>query len=346
MMLMGLSALVSGQGKAVLDFPVPEAYYAFKAVSPIVIDGKIDEAAWSAASWSNSFVDIEGDKKPLPHFDTKMKVLWDDSCLYFAAKMEEPHLWGTITEDESIIYFDNDFEIFLDPDGDNHCYYEFEINTLGADWDLFLNYPYNDGGQPVTSWDIKGLKSAVYCEGTVNDAGDIDTAWYVEVAMPWRSLITFSGKKRNPITGDIWRMNFSRVQYDLDIQDGGYLKRKDSLTGKTLPERNWVWSPQHEINMHNPETWGYLVFADKGTDTTVYPDPDFHKKLYLVKLYRQQYRYKWRADTFATKAEQLTKDLPWPVEIETNSEQFFIKIKGEQGVWYIDHKRRIWRREW
>ena len=27
-------------------------------------------------------------------------------------------------------------------------------------------------------------------------------------------------------------------------------------------ESNWVWSPQYQIAMHQPETWGYVQFAD------------------------------------------------------------------------------------
>ena len=36
---------------------------------------------------------------------------------------------------------------------------------------------------------------------------------------------------------------------------GAYRKPAD------IKEDNWVWSPQHEIDMHIPERWGYLEFA-------------------------------------------------------------------------------------
>lgn len=42
----------------------------------------------------------------------------------------------------SIIYQDNDFEVFLDPDGDNLMYYEVEVNAAGQVWDLLLVKPY------------------------------------------------------------------------------------------------------------------------------------------------------------------------------------------------------------
>ena len=91
-----------------------------------------------SAPWTNSFVDIEGDLKPKPYHDTKAKMLWDENYFYFAALMEEPHVWGKLTDRDAVIYKDNDFEIFLDPDGDTHNYYELEVNALGTEWDLIL----------------------------------------------------------------------------------------------------------------------------------------------------------------------------------------------------------------
>ncbi len=56
--------------------------------------------------------------------------------------MEEPRPWAELTLHDSVIYKENDFEVFIDPDGDNHNYYEIEINALGTVWDLFLAKPY------------------------------------------------------------------------------------------------------------------------------------------------------------------------------------------------------------
>ena len=72
-------------------------------------------------------------------------MLWDDTYLYVGALLEEPHVWATLTQHDSVIFHDNDFEVFIDPDGDNHEYCEIEINALNTEWDLFLNKPYRDG---------------------------------------------------------------------------------------------------------------------------------------------------------------------------------------------------------
>ena len=69
-------------------------------------------------------------------------MLWDDTYFYIGAELVEPHLWATLTQHDSVIFHDNDFEVFIDPNGDNHEYYEFEINALGTGWDLLLPRPY------------------------------------------------------------------------------------------------------------------------------------------------------------------------------------------------------------
>jgi len=38
--------------------------------------------------------------------------------------MEDPKPWASQVLHDSVIFKDNDFEIFIDPDGDNHNYYE------------------------------------------------------------------------------------------------------------------------------------------------------------------------------------------------------------------------------
>ena len=101
-----------------------------------MVDGKMDEPIWEKVQWTDSFVDIEGNLKPLPFLDTKVKMLWDDTYFYFGVQMEEPHIWATLTERDAVIFRDNDFEIFLDPEGDTHNYYELEVNAFETEWDL------------------------------------------------------------------------------------------------------------------------------------------------------------------------------------------------------------------
>lgn len=225
------------------------------------IDGLMEEGQWDKAVWSDYFIDIEGTMKKPPRLNTRMKLLWDRHYLYVAAELEEPHLWATLTDRDAIIYRDNDFEVFIDPDGDGLNYYELEINAFGTEFDLFLNKPYNKKGKANIGWDIEGLKTGVSCSGTINDPSDKDTRWTVEIAIPWEAFT--SNKNALPCNGDTWRMNFSRVQWELDVSNDGYTKKLNPETGKPMHENNWVWSPQGVINMHIPEKWGFVEFTGK-----------------------------------------------------------------------------------
>lgn len=207
------------------------------------------------APWTDEFVDIEGDQKPPPRFRTRAKMMWDDQFFYIAAEMEEPHVWGTLTEHDSVIFQDNDFEVFIDPDGDAARYFEFEINALNTTWDLYLGKAYRDGGPADNSWETYAT-TAVKVQGTLNDPNDTDQGWTLEIAFPWECFTENGGMPCPPRPGDTWRVNFSRVEWVTDIVDGRYEKRAG------LPEDNWVWTPQGVIDMHQPEHWGYVEFVD------------------------------------------------------------------------------------
>ena len=190
---------------------------------------------------------------PKPRFRTRVKMLWDDTYLYVGAELEEPDVWATLTEHDSVIFRDNDFEVFLNPTGDGLNYFEFEINALNTGWDLFLPKPYRQKGHADNSWEIPGLRSAVAIQGTLNNSRDRDRGWSVELAFPWSAFTGRSGAKR-PEPGGVWRMNFSRVEWRVRPVDDRYEK----LPG---PEDNWVWSPQGIVDMHLPDRWGFVRFV-------------------------------------------------------------------------------------
>ena len=239
---------------------LPKHYIVNKINDQINIDGRDDELAWNNAIYTDDFIDIEGSK--IPSQKTNVKMLWDEKFLYVFAKLYENHIWGDITKRDEVIYYNNDFEVFINPNDDVFSYGEIEINALGTEWDLFLNRPYRLKGKADSSWDINGLKSAVDMSGTLNDPNDLDDYWTVEIAIPLKEIekLNTSGKDEKVISGDVWRINFSRVNWDFEINNGVYSRKKEN--GKYLPEYNWVWSPQGIINMHVPENWGYLVFSE------------------------------------------------------------------------------------
>jgi hypothetical protein len=271
-----------------LGYVPPKGYVCYRATQPVPIDGRLDGPAWRDAPWTDDFVDIEGDKKAKPRYRTRVKMLWDDEYFYVGAELEEPHVWATLTKHDSYIFKeDNDFEVFIDPDGDSHEYFEFEINARNTGWDLFLPRPYRDGGRPLDNWDITGLKTAVHVDGTLNDPTDTDKAWSVVMAFPWRVLAEMAAHKGPPHDGEQWRVNFSRVQWRHDIVEGKYLRKKKE---DGFPEDNWVWSPQGVVDMHQPELWGYVQFSTGKPGTVAFrPDEAGPARFVLYRIYRAQH---------------------------------------------------------
>lgn len=296
---------LSGISGSAQNLPAPRSYVAYKTSDSIKIDGLGDEASWQKVAWTEDFIDIEGEK--IPEYRTRVKMLWDDQYLYFYAKLEEPQVWATLKQRDTVIFYNNDLEVFIDPDGDTHNYYEFELNALNTVWDLFLVKPYREPAPIIDSWDIKGLKTAVNIMGSLNNADDTDKGWSVEIAMPWE-VLKEANNNEIPIN-DFWRINFSRVNWDYEVKNGHYSRKKDT-EGNFLPEHNWVWSPQWVVNMHEPEKWGYVYFSSKEVgekdDFSIPPDEKIRWLLY--KLYRTQKQYYHEHQEWANSIPQLLKE--------------------------------------
>jgi hypothetical protein len=272
------------------EIVTPKQYIITKTNENLVIDGKGNESSWEKALFSDSFIDIEGVKTP--KFDTKIKMLWDDQYFYVYAQMEEPHIWGNLRNRDTIIYYNNDFEVFISPSGTTRNYGEIEINSLGTIWDLLLDKPYRDGGNPNNHWNLDNLKSAIHIEGTLNNYNDVDSLWTVELAIPMDALLELRyGRRLSIKEGRQWRINFSRVEWDFDIINNTY-RRKKGDDGKYQPEYNWVWSNQNKINMHEPEKWGTVQFTNKSSseNITFIEDEDMIIKQVAYALFRQTKR--------------------------------------------------------
>jgi hypothetical protein len=330
-------------------FTSPKTYTSRFVTVPPSIDGDISDKAWEQAPWTDHFQDIEGDKKQAPAPDTKVKMLWDKSHLYIAAELKEPHIWASLSKHDEIIYYDNDFEVFLDPDNNTHHYFEIEVNALNTILDLYIPKPYRDGGAVLMSWDTPGLRSKVKINGTLNNSSDKDQSWTVEMAIPFKA-VSMGNHERVPADGDLWRVNFSRVQWETEIKNGKYVKKKDSQ-GKTLAENNWVWSPQGVINMHFPERWGYLKFVkdqDAASVSFELPQAEILKK-YLWLVYYRQKEFQRKNKSYASSLEELgveadiaIRDNTAKLEMESTAKQFRANIRsGNNQSISINHEGLI-----
>jgi hypothetical protein len=354
--LLYATILAAAAARASSAFPVPAIEYApsrYAAVRvsyPPVIDGALDDAAWARAGWTGPFQDIEGRLKPQPRFATRAKMAWDDECFYVAAELEEPDLWATLTARDAVIYHENDFEVFIDPDGDTHEYSELEMNALNTVWDLLLVKSYRDGGPAVNAWDIANLRTAVKLDGTLNDPSDEDAGWTLEIAIPWKVLAECAHRSAPPQSGDSWWINFSRVEWRREVVEGRYGKSRDPATGKDLPEDNWVWSPQGLIAMHYPERWGLVTFVEAATDAPELSAEDLLARQALWQLYYAQKGFQEQHGGYAASLDELPPREP-PLAAELRLEacgggyEATFTAPGGVGLYHLRDDGRLWRDE-
>ena len=314
----------------------PRHYVCYRTTEKMKIDGKLNEKAWQKAAPTESFVDISGEGFPTPVYDTKARLLWDDDYLYVSAVLEEPNIVANLTQRDTIIYHDNDFEVFLDPTGDGQCYFEIENNARGVVFDLMLDRAYRSGGNFYIQWNCPGLKLAVSHDGTLNRPNDRDRSWTVEMAIPHKAI---TRNFTNPLqAGNVWRLNFSRVEW---LKKGG-------------PEENWVWTPTGEINMHAPNQWGFLQFSGKtvgnGTDEFNCPyDMDAYKLLWA--LFHAQLDAHGKTGSYASSlaalgvanADLATLPKGSNVEVEATTNQFavYLRVGGTDKTYSVDQNGKF-----
>lgn len=323
----------------------PHSYVAMYTQDSVVIDGKDDDEIWKSATWTELFRDIEGDIRPVPKYRTQVKMAWDDQYLYVFAALEEPHVWANVRNHDEVVFHDNDFEVFMDPDGDSQHYFEIEVNALNTIFDLFLPKPYRDGGSALIPWHASDLRSAIHIDGTINDPGDIDKKWSVELAIPFKNL-TLGNHVRVPKHGEHWRINFSRVEWEFDLNGKSYERKRNPTTNEILPEYNWVWSPQGVINMHYPERWGYLFFSNQLSDGFDIPSSHNIKNLLWLGYYKQKdiwsqkKRYAKSLRELDIPAKTSIDGITYQITCECSERRFLMDIinpaNGER--WSIDEK--------
>ena len=206
----------------------------------ITIDGKLEEPAWQKAQLLQDFAVFWQNRKPKTA--TKARLLWDDKYLYFAADMEDSDLYADVKEHNGRTWENDVFELFFKPSRDKLSYYEFQVNALNTQLELFLSSrgsgAYRRFG-PTTKF---GMESKVQLRGTLNDWQDADTGWTVEGRIPWSGFQVTGGR---PAPGAVWKFALCRYDYS-KAHETPELSSTAPLTG---------------MDFHRYEDYGELKFV-------------------------------------------------------------------------------------
>src|SRR5215210_3993296 len=148
-----------------------------RAASEIKVDGVLDEAAWqTAAVVALKYETRPGENTP-PPVATETLVTYDDGHIYvaFRAHDPDPSAIRAHLSDRDDAFSDDFVGIVLDTFNDERRAFEFFVNPLGVQMDMFID---DVSGNEDASWDT-----------IWSSAGKITADGYaVEIAIPLSSL--------------------------------------------------------------------------------------------------------------------------------------------------------------
>ena len=261
------------------------AYKCKKVATPIRINGDLKKPEWQRCEKSRRFVDAVGGNPGL--YDTRAALMWDKEALYIGFWCEEPYPAATLTERDSLLWVENDLEVFIDG-GDS--YYELELNALNVVYevfyvwqdalmknplfkeerfDVFKNDAKTFGGNfdrtdayfwkginprglrwAYHNWDFPGLETAVKIDGKINDPSVISKGWTAEIKFPWKGFRDLStGHSIPPEAGEVWKL---------------FLGRYEAMSLNAKPTNvGWSWDPIGVADNHNPEKFTEIQISDE-----------------------------------------------------------------------------------
>ena len=171
----------------------------------ITLDGHVNEPAWQTTEWTRWWgnpMGVTGKRSPM----TRAKYLWTPEALYIAVEARDSDVWGTLTERDSNTWEQEVIELFIDADGDRRDYLELQVTPANVVFDARFK-SYRSDLKVARAWNMKGFETAVWVDGTLNERGDQDRAWFVEMKVPAREV---PGAQAPLSEGMRWRFNMFR----------------------------------------------------------------------------------------------------------------------------------------
>ena len=180
------------------------------AAEPVVVDGRLDEAVWTASPPATGFTQNNPEDGSPATERTEVWVAYDDRALYVAALCHDADpakIRRRLGRRDSNT--DSDwFAVLIDPYFDKRSGYVFVANPAGAITDAVLSNDVNEDDSWDGVWENKAA---------VNDQG-----WAIEFRIPFNEI-------RFPKKDDyVWGVNFRRM-----------IRRKNE-------ESSFNWSPKGE----------------------------------------------------------------------------------------------------
>jgi hypothetical protein len=232
-LMSGSEAQAAGQGPGVPRLSV-------KPVDDFEVNGAGDHASWRQAEWT-ALRKRQANGHP---YDTRFKVLYSKTGLYFLMEGTDKKLTATLDQDFMDLWNEDVFEVFIWPDERHPIYLEYEISPLNHELPILVP---NFGGQYLgwRPWhferDRLTRKATTVIGGPKQPQAAIE-GWRAEFFIPYALLKPLQNVP--PKEGTVWRANLYRMDHD----------------GGTTTQ--WDWAPVGP-SFHEYEKFGELHFSAK-----------------------------------------------------------------------------------
>ncbi len=216
-----------------------------RAQGPVVVDGKLNDEAWSKAAVSAPLPSASGAGAADSTGVVTVRSLWDDQNVYFAFEVADDQVGSTYTKRDDELWNQDCVELYLDGKADGKDYLEIQVSPANVVFDALFSSRRTPEWQKAKEHDVPGLLNAVSVQGTINRHDDKDQGYTVEIAVPHSSIPGFAPVPPKP--GSTLRVNFFRI---------------DSRDGKVVGAN--AFGPAGG-DFHDLEKAGTLVFAEPGS---------------------------------------------------------------------------------
>ena len=211
-----------------------------KPVDDFEVTGTGEHAAWRQTEW----VTLRRRQPEAHPYDTRFKMLYSNTGLYFLMEGTDRKLTATMTEDFMDLWNEDVFEVFLWTDERYPVYFEYEISPLNRELSILVP---NFGGQFLgwRPWHYEKdrlTRKATSVTGGPKTSNAAIQGWRAEFFIPYALLRPLQNVPPKP--GTRWRGNFYRMDHD----DG--------------TRTQWEWARVGK-SFHEYEKFGDLVFAGR-----------------------------------------------------------------------------------
>lgn len=250
-----------------------------QATTPVVVDGALTDAAWTAAIATEGFVQSEPFTGQPATERTTVRMLFDGAALFIGAMCHDSDAASLVVKDlrkDFALTGQDTFEVVIDSFGDKRNGFLFATTPAGARADQQIT---NEGRDINASWDgVWTVRTQRTAEG-----------WTVEMAIPLTALrfepggewgINFSRRIRRKNEIDYWSpvpRSFSLARVSLA---GQLLGLSDARTGRNLQIKPYVLAgavralgdSAYDSTSHIGLDVKYAVTPALTLDVTVAPD--------------------------------------------------------------------------